>query len=308
VVRVIAIEEHFATAELRPSNWVDELRDLGEGRLAAMNAAGIDVQVLSAPPPGVQLYPPDEAISAARAVNDRLAEAIETAPGRFAGFATLPTPTPRAAAAELHRTVRELGFRGAMLHGHAAGRFFDDPEFVPIFEAADALDVPIYLHPAAPPQAVFDAYYSGLSRSVAGMLATAAWGWHVETGLHALRLIVSGLFDRFPALQIILGHMGEFVPFGLARADTVLRDGVPGLRRRVAEYFQANFHVTTSGFFTTPPLQCALSVVGVDRVLFAVDYPYATNADGAAFLNSAPIAEADRAKIAHLNAERLLGI
>lgn len=308
MVRVIAIEEHFATTELRPSHWVDALADLGEDRLAAMDAAGIDVQVLSAPPPGVQQFPPDEAIAAARSVNDRLAEAVAAAPGRFAGFATLPTPAPKVAATELVRAVDELGFRGVMLHGHTGGRFFDDPAFLPIFEAADDLDVPVYLHPAAPPKAAFDAYFSGLDESVAGMLATGAWGWHVETGLQALRLIVSGLFDRFPTLQIILGHMGEFVPFGLARADNVLRDAVPGLRRGVAEYFQENFHVTTSGYFTAAPLQCALSVVGVDRILFAVDYPYAANADGADFLRSAPIAPADRAKIAHLNAERLLGI
>jgi hypothetical protein len=308
LVRIIAIEEHFVTAELRPSNWVDELVEVGDGRIAAMNAAGIDVQVLSAPPPGVQHFPPEEAIAVARAVNDRLAQAAAAAPGRFAGFATLPTPAPEAAAAELVRTVTELGFRGAMVHGHTGGRFFDDKAFWPIFEAADDLDVPIYLHPAPPPQAVHDAYFGGLEPDVANVLATAGWGWHAETGLQALRLMVSGVFDRFPALQVIVGHMGEFLPFGIARADAVLGRVTTGLRRTVAEYFQENFHVTTSGYFTAPPLQCALSVVGVDRILFAVDYPYATNEQGAEFLRTVPIAPADRAKIAHLNAERLLGI
>ncbi|HEY1569952.1 MAG TPA: amidohydrolase family protein [Pseudonocardiaceae bacterium] len=307
-MRVIAIEEHFATAELRPANWVDPLLDLGAGRIAEMDAAGVDVQVLSAPPPAVQQFPPDEAVAVAHAVNDRLAEAVTAHPDRFAGFATLPTPAPEAAAAELGRAVRGLGFRGAMLHGHTGGRFFDDQAFWPIFEAAEDLDVPVYLHPAPPPKAVFDAYFSGLDQTVAGLLATAGWGWHVETGLHALRLMVSGLFDRFPSLQVVLGHMGEFLPFGLARADSVLRDATAGLGRTVAEYFQENFHVTTSGFFSAPPLQCALSVVGVDRILFAVDYPYASNGEGVDFLNSVPIAPADRAKIAHLNAERLLGI
>jgi predicted TIM-barrel fold metal-dependent hydrolase len=199
-----------------------------------------------------------------------------------------------------------MGFKGAMVHGHTSGRFLDDREFWPIFECAEALDVPVYLHPTPPTAAVFEAYFGGLEPRVAGALARGGWGWHAETGLHALRLMVSGVFDRFPQLQIIIGHMGENLPFSIARADSVLRTGTSHLKRTVAEYFCANFHITTSAYFTVPPLQCALSVIGADRIMFSVDYPFSSAEDGTAFLRCAPIAQGDREKIAHGNAERLL--
>ena len=193
-----------------------------------------------------------------------------------------------------------------MINGTTNGRFLDDPSFLPILERAAALDVPIYIHPEVPPAAVQEAYYSGLDPEVNFSLSTAGWGWHSEVGLHALRLILAGVFDRLPTLQIIIGHMGEMIPFMLARSNNVLMRVAKHLQRTVSEYFLQNFSITTSGFFSDPPLLLALQVIGVDRIIFSVDYPYSSNEQGRAFLDSASLSPADKEKISHLNAERLL--
>jgi uncharacterized protein len=316
-VRVITLEEHFWTGAIRDANRQimpprafgdlgDKLADLGPRRLADMDAAGIDVQVLSVTAPATQELEPATAVALARDANDQLAEAVAAHPSRFAGFATLPTPDPAAAAAELERTVTDLGFKGAMINGHTGGRFLDDRAYWPVFEQAEALGVPVYLHPTYPTAQVMEAYYAGFDAPVSAALATAGWGWHAETGLHALRLVLGGVFDRFPGLQIIIGHMGENIPFSLARADERLSPVATHLKRPVAEYFRENFYITTSGYFTDPPLLCALMVLGADRILFSVDYPFSGNARGRSFLDQAPVSEADREKIAHGNAERLL--
>jgi predicted TIM-barrel fold metal-dependent hydrolase len=327
---VIAVEEHFAAPGInnatRNSDWalrtrglgerglrrgsavLAQLADLDEDRLAAMDAASIDVQVLSHTQPGVETLETRDAVPLARQANDQLAAAIARHPDRFAGFAALPTPAPDAAAAELERAVTKLGLKGALINGRTSGRFLDDPFFWPIFECAEQLGVPIYLHPAAPTEAVWKASYEGLPPAVGHWLSVAGWGWHIETGLHALRLIVAGVFERYPKLQVIIGHMGEAIPFMLERTNLTLSKTVTGLDRDVKEYFTENFHVTTSGFFSYPPLICLLLVIGADRVLFAVDYPYSSNKEGRAFLEGAPVSPADREKIAHTNAERLLGI
>ncbi len=313
-MRVIALEEHFTAPGLpthgpgRKPEIVARLTDLGEDRLADMDAAGIDVQVLSPSSPGAHLMGPDEAVATCRATNDLLARTVAERPDRFAGFALLPMPAPEAAAEELDRCVTQLGFKGAMIHGHVQGRFLDADEFSPVLACAESLGVPIYLHPTPPTPAVFDAYFGGLPDQVAGVLAGAAWGWHAETGLHSLRLVVNGVFDRFPGLKIVIGHMGENIPFSLARADSVLSPAATHLKRRVAEYFHENFWITTSAYFTLPPFQCALSVFGIDRLLFSVDYPFAQNADGRRFLDAVPLSPADREKLAHGNAEALLGL
>jgi uncharacterized protein len=313
-MRVIAIEEHFATAELlaasprpQPAPIAEKLLDTAEGRLKAMDSAGIDFQVLSSSAPGVQEIGSKEAVDIARRVNDELAEIVAAHPDRFAGFATLPTPDPEAAAVELERCMNELGFKGTMLHGHTKGHFLDEPQFLPIFEAAAALHAPVYLHPTPPTAEIASAYFSGLDDEVGRVLATSAWGWHAETGLHSLRLVASGLFDRFPELQFIIGHMGENVPFSLQRADSTL-GRVLHLERSVSEYFQQNFWLTTSAYFTIPPLLCALLTFGADRLIFSVDYPFSDNVLGRQFLDSAPISDADRHKLAHGNVEGLLGI
>lgn len=322
-MRVITLEEHFWTDALtdalaeanraalampRLGALADDLRDLGERRLADMDAAGIDVQVLSVAPPAAQELDPEAAVRLSRDANERLAAAVGEHPDRFAGFATLPTPDPDAAAAELERTVTEHGFKGAMINGHTDGRFLDDEKFWPIFERAEALGVPVYLHPTYPTDQAMDVYYRGFDDQVSATLATSGWGWHAETGLHVLRIILAGVFDRFPGLQMIIGHMGENLPFSLARADERLTPVATGLKRRVGDYFRDHFYVTTSGYFTDAPLLCTLMVLGADRILFSVDYPFSSNGRGRAFLDGTPISEADREKIAHGNAERLLGL
>jgi predicted TIM-barrel fold metal-dependent hydrolase len=303
-MRIIAVEEHYGSRRIVEAIGVPvraaaelegKLTDLGEGRIADMDAAGIDLQLLSLNSPGAQALTSAEAVPLVREENDRLAEAVRARPDRLAALASLPTADPEAAADELERAVRELGFRGGIVNGHTGGRFLDDRAFWPLLERAQALDVPLYLHPAPPPPAVVEVYYRGLDPEVGGALATSGWGWHVETGLQVLRLILSGAFDRFPRLQLVIGHMG----------DERLAPELTRLERPVSAYVRENLHLTTSGFFTFPPLLDALLEVGPERILFAVDYPFSPNQRGRAFLDSIPVSPADREKIAHRNAERL---
>ena len=319
-MRTIAIEEHFRSAALRDAldagavSFAEYpmvpplfglLDDVDERRLAELDAAGIDMQVLSHTPPGPEAFGSGPAVEIARAMNDELAEMVRARPERYSGFAMLPTPAPDAAAEELARAVTQLGLCGAMVHGTTDGRFLDHPDFRPLWDVAAQLRVPVYLHPGVPPRAVRDAYYAHCAPEVASALATTAWGWHVETGLHALRLVLSGTFDRHPELQVIVGHMGEALPFMLARADAVL-DGHCHLDRPLHEYFTQNLHYTTSGFFDDAPWQCLTAAVGIDRVLFAVDYPFGDNRRARAFLDTIQATDSERAAIAHRNAEALL--
>jgi uncharacterized protein len=321
-MRTIALEEHFWTPELAPPPGTgplamrgpqldDQLRDLGQARLADMDASGIDLQLISHVAPAAQGLPGAEGVTRAREANDRLARAVAAHPDRFGGFATLPTAGPVAAAAELERAVTELGLAGAMVNSTLGsnGAFLDEPGFAPLLERFERLDVPLYLHPAPPPAALQEALYRGLPPAVAGRLATGAWGWHAEAGLHVLRMIATGVFDRYPGLRMIIGHCGEMVPFMLDRIDAMLDPallGPPRLALKPSEYFLRNIWVTTSGMFSLPPVLCTVQVLGVDRVLFSVDYPFGGNAAGRALLDALPLAPADKAKIAGGNAERVL--
>jgi uncharacterized protein len=319
-MRLITLEEHYRAPMLRAVGGLPEpppgsplaaiqakLDDVGDQRLADMDAGGIDVQVLSHGAPGTEQLEAKQAIRLAREANDYLADAVAAHPDRFAAFATLPTAAPGAAADELERATGQLGFKGALINGHVQGKFLDAPEFWPIFERAERLGVPIYVHPTVPPPAVREAYYGGLTPQFAQALSMAGWGWHVDTGLHGLRLIAGGVLDEYPTLQIIIGHMGEALPFFLARSSRVLQQQA-GLSRPLEQYMTSNFHFTTSGMFSYPPLILLLEVIGGDRVMFSVDYPYSSNSEGRDFVMSAPISDADREKIAHGNAERLLGL
>ena len=281
---------------------VERLGDLDEDRLAAMDAAGIDVQVLSQTQPGPESLPAGAAVPLAREANDFLAAAISRHPDRFSGFAVLPTPAPEAAADELERAVTKLGLKGALINGRTGGRFLDDRSFWPIFERAERLGVPIYLHPGLPPPAVREASYEGLPPAASHWLSIAAWGWHVDTGLHALRLIAAGVFDRFPKLQVIIGHMGEAIPFMLERTNSTLSKAATGLEREVKDYFRGNFYVTTSGFFSYPPLHCLLAVIGIDRVMFAVDYPYEYDKEAVRFMDEAKVTDEERRRLYETNA------
>ena len=319
-MRTITLEEHFLTesflratgARNQPTPpWLAQLQpkllDLGAGRIAAMDEAAIDMQVLSLAALGFDALDASSATPLAHDVNDELAAAVRANPSRLAAFASLALKDPQAAAKELERTIQKLNFRGALLDGTTNGLFLDDPRFTPVFEAAVALDVPIYLHPAPPPEPVFDAYFSGLPAGVGQMLSIAGWGWHAETALHTLRLITTGLFDRFPTLQLIIGHMGEMLPMALARTSKALSH-VAKLRQPVADYFESNIHLTTSGYFTQPPLQCALEVIGIDRILFSIDYPFSPTTLGRDYLGELEntLSPEDLAKLTYRNAEALL--
>jgi 2,3-dihydroxybenzoate decarboxylase len=310
---VIALEEHYYDAELAatfdgPEGRGTEVRrrllDLGELRLAEMDAAGIDVQVISHGAPSVQRLDAETAVWMAKGANDRLAEAITRHPDRFAGFAALPTPDPEAAAAELDRAVTTLGFKGAMIHGLTNGVFLDDRRFWPIFERAQALDVPLYLHPAVPHRAVVETYYQDYLSDFPALL-TAGWGFTVETATQGIRMVLSGAFEAYPRLKVILGHMGEGLPFLLWRLDQAFSR--PGNRPiSFREQFSEHVWITTSGNFSTPALICSMLELGVDRILFSVDYPFVQNPPGTAWLQSLQISPDDRAKIASGNARRLL--
>ncbi|WP_084514261.1 amidohydrolase family protein [Nocardia acidivorans] len=319
-MKVIAIEEAFAhpalAGERKTFGGNDSyharvrrgLDDVGAGRLAAMDAAGIDMQVLSHTTPGAEALAPRQAIPAARAANDALADIVAAQPDRFAGFAALPMRDPEAAAAELERAVRTLGFRGALINGTVQNRFLDDPRFAPVLAVAAELGVPIYLHPALPPRRVAEIYYGGMDPAIGECLASSAWGWHSETGLHVLRLIASGTLDRYRNLQLIIGHMGEMIPFMLARIDKMLTSIARELRQPFGEYFQTNVHITTSGYMTVEPLRLALEVLGADRIMFAVDYPYFPNEPVRALLDSPLLSVPEREAIASGNARKLLGL
>jgi predicted TIM-barrel fold metal-dependent hydrolase len=299
--------ENAARTGDRMAQILKQVRDVGENRIAEMDAAGIDVQVLSLNSPGVEQSDAAEAAVLAREANDFAAAAIRNHPARFAGFAAIPVADPQEAAKELERTVREYGFKGALINGHHRGRYLDDKFFSSILERAVALNVPIYLHPTQPPRPVIEASYGGFAPEVGYLLASAGWGWHIETGVHVIRMILGGVFDRYPKLQIIIGHMGEALPFMLSRLD-IMTPAITGLARPISAYLRENVHYTFAGFNFTPTFLDLLLQVGVDRIMFSADYPYGSMAQARAFLDRLPVSPADRERIAHGNAERLLGV
>ena len=286
---------------------LEQVRDVGEARIAEMDSARVDMQVLSLNSPGVEQLDADEAAVLAREANDFVADAVKRHPTRFAGFAAIPTAAPEKAADELERTVREYGFKGALINGHHRGRYLDDNFFWPILERAESLGVLIYLHPTQPPQAVVQASFAGFSPDVSFMFANAGWGWHIETAVHVLRMILGGVFDRYPKLQIVVGHMGEALPFMLSRVD-IMTPAITGLKRPISAYLRENVHYTFSGFNFTATFLDLLLQVGVDRIMFSADYPYGSMAQARAFLDQLPVSASDRERIAHGNAERLLGL
>ncbi|HUB46208.1 MAG TPA: amidohydrolase family protein [Acetobacteraceae bacterium] len=327
-MRTVALEEHFTVPDLvrqidpaavirrgfpppstpwGPMRQVERLADAGAARLQDMNAAGITVQVLSVSGPGADVAPAKEAPALARAFNDALARIVAAHPDRYAGFAHLPMTAPEAAADELERSIKELGFCGVLVNGLTEDRFLDDPRFAPVLARTESLGVPLYLHPGIPPEPVRRAYYDGLPEPLSFMLSIAGWGWHAEVAVHVLRLVLSGTLDRYPRLQLIIGHMGEGLPAMLDRCDQVFgRAPAEVLKRRPSQAIRDQVHVTTSGFFSLPPFEALLHTFGADRIMFSVDYPFSENATGRAFLDSLPVSPVDREKIAHGNADRLL--
>ena len=311
---VIAIEEHYWDEELsktyvgaeagRPGEQHKRLHDFTGIRIKEMDEAGIDVQVISHGAPSTQKLPADSAAALTARVNDRLHAAIAGHKDRFAAFAALPTAFPAAAADELERATKQLGFKGAMLHGLANGRFLDDKRFWPIYARAEQLDVPIYLHPAHPNAEVARVYYDDYVKDFP-TVARPAWGYTVETATTAIRLVLSGVFERHPKLKIILGHLGETLPFLIWRIDQALkRPGQKSMSFR--DIFSNNFYITTSGNFSNPALLCCVMEMGVDRILFAVDWPFVMNPPAMEWMATVPLSDADKAKILSGNAKALL--
>lgn len=319
---LIALEEHYAWDPASSGNvvagWLkthnqlgyDRLYDRGPLRLEQMDAGGIDFQILSLFDPGVQ----DEtdvgrAVDLARRANDDLADTVRATPNRFGGFATLATQDPASAAVELGRAVTDLGLVGALINGHSQGRYLDDPAYEPLFARAEALRAPIYLHPTTPHPAVMDAWFAPY---VDDGMHLASWGFAAEAGTHVLRLIYSGLFDKFPGLQLIIGHLGEMLPFAAYRIDRYYGLGGEGrssrgLQHLPSEYLRRNVHVTTSGNFCAPAFACTLEVMGADRVMYSVDYPMDDNQTGAEFMASYPMDDDTYRKVSSENAVRLFG-
>lgn len=318
-MRTITLEEHFTTMNyLRATGALDKptppamlavrskLLDLGDGRIAAMDEAAIDTQVLSLATADRDALTAADEVAALRDVHDELQAAVQAHPARFRAFATPPLKDPAAAVRELERCVQQLGFVGAYVDGTTDGLFLDDERFLPVLEAAVALDVPIYIHPAEPPAAVREAYYSGLPGSAGYFLSIAGWGWHSETAIHVLRLYLAGVFDRLPKLRIIIGHMGEMLPMALARSSKVFSNVRSG--RSLTEVMQQQVWITTSGYFTKPPFDCARAVLGLDRMMYSVDYPFSANTLGADFLRELALPQDELEALAGGTAASLLKI
>jgi uncharacterized protein len=322
-MKTITLEEHFATPAFldgpgrdlkqqaekynsaRAIKLISQLCDLAEKRIIEMDEAGIDMQIVSLTAPGLEQSEAPEAMALATETNDFVADAMKKHPTRFSGFAALPTAAPDKAALELEHRVSGQKFAGAVINGHNRGRYLDDKFFWPILECAESIGAPIYLHPTRPPKPVIDASFGGFSPLVCDIFAGPGWGWHIETAVHVLRMILGGVFDRFPRLQIVIGHMGEGLPGMFQRVD-VMTPVMTKLKRPVTAYLRENLHYTFSGFFFPPTFLALLLELGsVDRIMFSVDHPYQSMAQGRAFLEQLPVSAADKERIAHGNAQKL---
>ena len=307
-------EVYDATAALIRSNPADEvglslppiqagitqkLLDLGEGRIADMDQGRIDKQLLALWSPGVQVFPSRQGTELAAHVNDTLSAAVREHPDRLAGLVTVAPQDPEAAALEIERGMTSLGLHGVLINSYTKGEFLDQKKYWPIFEAAVAHDAAIYIHPRKPAPQMYAPFAEYTMDS-------AIWGFHMDASTHAVRLLLSGVFDEFPKLTIVLGHMGEGLPFWLDRLDAIAtRSQLATIKRKPSEYFIDNFMITTSAMFWDPILKLSHEVLGPDRIMFGVDYPFASNEAGTNWLDAAPLSEEDRRKIYSDNARRV---
>jgi len=315
----IALEEHFmhpdfvdywskTAINISPDLFGkvrDVLEDFGERRLAAMDNNGVERAVLSLAGPGVQVEPKTaKAVRMASVCNDYLAEKIATCPDRYSGFAHLALQDPDSAANELERTVKELGFKGALINGQTNGSYLDDDRYSVLWERASELSVPLYIHPSNPPDVPY--MYQNHPE-----LWGPVWSWTVETGNHALRILFSGVFDRYPTAKLILGHMGETLPYQLWRFDCrwkISNRGNMQLDHAPSTYFKRNFWCTTAGVCSDEPLRCAIDALGLDRVLFSIDYPFENPDEAGAWIDKAPLTDAERKAVCYENAQSLLRV
>src|ERR1700689_1675635 len=299
----------YSGASTRATALAERIQDLGERRLRDMDDTGISIQILSLTAPGMQGFDAPEAPALARSFNDQLADAIRKHPDRFSGLAAIAPQGPDCAAKELERGVHQLGLKGAIINSHTRGEYLDDPKFWAIFEAAGRLNVPVYIHPTTPPKSMIGPF---LERGLDG----AVYGFAVETGLHLLRIIFSGVFDRFPKLRIVVGHLGEGLPYWLFRIDFMHRamvkanryPSVQKLEKQPSDYIKENVYVTTSGMAWEPPILYCQSVLGVDRVLYAMDYPYQFVPGEVKVTDGLSISDIDKKKLYQLNAEKVFGL
>jgi predicted TIM-barrel fold metal-dependent hydrolase len=335
-MKIITIEEHFSSASIRekikqasqggpdgntiegkaiqtlinhylPTN--DDIDDVGTRRIEFMDKSGVDMQVISYGSGSPQsISDAATAIQLCEEANNELAALIGKNPTRFAGFATLPVADPNAAALELERTVKHFGFKGVMLAGTHHGHFFDENVYLPIFSKAAELNVPVYMHPGIVNNDVANHYYRNESWPllVNGIFPASGYGWHMDSGIHVVRMILSGIFDKLPNLQIISGHWGEFVPFFLTRLDSELSRVSSHLKKSIGDYYKNNIYITPSGIFDEPQLKFAIEVLGADRIIYSGDYPYIIDNNTGSFLENSSISLEDKEKIAHLNVEKLL--
>jgi 5-carboxyvanillate decarboxylase len=293
----------------RATQIIAKLKDLGSQRLADMDASGIDRQIISLTGPGVQVFDAATAAAVARDANDELAAAVRSHPDRYAGLAAVAPQDPRAAAREIERGMRQLGMKGIIINSHTLGEYLDDPKYSELLAAAEAENAPIYLHPQTPSKGLIAPL---LERGLDG----AIYGFGVETGMHMLRIIVSGVFDRFPRLKVVLGHLGEALPFWLFRLDYMHRATVASkryahmlpLQRRVSDYLRENVYVTTSGMAWAPAIRFCQQVLGVERVLYAMDYPYQFVAEEVTLTEQVPLSDLERKMLFQLNAERVFSL
>ncbi len=321
----IATEETYTTDELIALNAINDehvaylkgtgLDELGPGRIGAMDKAGVNIQILSAHTPGVQNVPGQEGIDFAYRLNKMIADGpMATHPGRYRAYATLPLQNPEASADELERAVREDGFLGAMTNGFIGNKFLDHPDFEPLLARAEALGVPIYLHPGFPPEDVFNIYYDTVRPGYDQLFQNyifsgSGYGWHQEVLTQCLRLIITGVFDKFPKLQMIIGHMGEGLPFYYERIVGDMSESTQdALNKPIGQYFSDNFWYTTSAFFQDELLHLLLRYISVDRVMFGTDYPFADMKQGTDWFRAVDLPRDAKEKIAFRNAEKLFGI
>ena len=296
----------FLGTTARATQLVARIQDLGAQRIADMDASGIAKQLVFVTAPGVQVFDAGTAAPLSRDLNDELMQKTKKHPDRYAALAVIAPQDPKNAAAELERAVKTLGMKGAVINSHTQGEYLDDPKYWEIFEAAEALDVPLYLHPNTPPPAMIEPF---LPRGLDG----AIYGFAVETGLHLLRIVLAGVFDRYPRLRMVVGHLGEGLPFWLFRLDFMHRSmvnakrypGVKPLKKKPSDYLRENVWVTTSGMQWAPAILFSQQVLGVDRVLYAMDYPYQFVPEEVKVTDELPIGDADKRKLYQTNAEKV---
>ena len=284
----------------------DRLLDISQGRLKNMDMADIDMQVLSLSTPGCEQFSPARGMALSRKTNEELYKAINKYPDRFIGLAALAPQSPEEAARELERAVKELGLKGAKINSHIRGSYLDDKKYWPIFEVAESLDVPIFLHPNTPNPSIVKPYMDyGFA------LAGPTWGFGAEAALHAMRLIYSGVFDEYPNLKIILGHLGEGLVFWMYRIDFSFKrpwmeeEIRPRIKRMPSEYIRHNFYVNTSGMYSVPAFLSVYLELGADHMMFAADYPYENSEEAASFIDGIPASDVDKEKIQYSVAEKL---